>query len=115
GRATRGSQLSEPLRARGLIGNGMSSGFRVVVVADENHDGRLTPEEAARLVRKADTDGDGSVDFHDIDRLILSSFPRPFRSRVGAAREGPKPEPNGAARASGNPAELDPRKETRAL
>jgi hypothetical protein len=55
-------------------GSGWSSGFHIVVAADENRDGRLTPEEAARLVRKADSDGDGSVDFRDIDRLIVSRF-----------------------------------------
>ena len=61
---------------------GWSSGFHVVVAADENRDGRLTPEEAARLVRKADTDGDGSVNFVDIDRLIVTVRfqPRPRRA-----------------------------------
>ncbi len=58
-------------------GPGWSSGFHVVVAADENHDGRVTPEEVAQLVRKADTDGDGSVDFHDIDRLIMSRLKHP--------------------------------------
>jgi hypothetical protein len=57
---------------------GWSSGFHVVVAADENRDGRLTPEEVARLVRDADTDGDGSVNFRDIDRLIASRFRPPF-------------------------------------
>jgi hypothetical protein len=55
-----------------VSGTGWSSGFHIVVAADENRDGRLTPDEAARLVRKADTDGDGSVNFRDIDRLIAS-------------------------------------------
>jgi hypothetical protein len=61
-----------------LFGAGWSSGFHVVVAADENRDGRLTPEEVARLVRNADTDGDGSVNFRDIDRLIASRFRPPF-------------------------------------
>ena len=43
-------------------GPGWSSGFHVVLAADGDRDGRLTPDEAARLVRKADSDGDGSVE-----------------------------------------------------
>jgi hypothetical protein len=58
----------------GFFGPGWSSGFQVVVAADENRDGRLTPEELSRLVQKADMDGDGSVNFHDIDRLIATRF-----------------------------------------
>ena len=56
----------------GIYGGGWSSGFHVVVAADEDHNGRLTPDEAAGMVRKADTDGDGTVDFRDIDRIIMS-------------------------------------------
>ncbi|MDR3632507.1 MAG: hypothetical protein P4L84_01655 [Isosphaeraceae bacterium] len=69
-------------------GAGWSSGFHVVVAADENRDGHLTPDEAARLVRKADTDGDGSVDFRDIDRLIASRF-RPPSQSSGSTAAGP--------------------------
>lgn len=58
---------------------GRSSGFHVVVAADRNHDGRLTPDEVALMVRKADRDGDGSVDFHDIDQLLASRFRFPFQ------------------------------------
>lgn len=59
-------------------GAGWSSGFHVVVAADENRDGRLTQDEVARLVRRADTDGDGAVDFRDIDRLIAGRFRPPY-------------------------------------
>ena len=48
-----------PRRRLGASRGGLVVGFHVVVAADENRDGRLTPEEVARLVRKADTDGDG--------------------------------------------------------
>jgi hypothetical protein len=58
-------------------GTGWSTGFHVVVAADENRDGRLTPEEMAHLVRKADTDGDGSNNSLDIDRLVMSRFQFP--------------------------------------
>jgi hypothetical protein len=54
-----------------FYGAGWSSGFHVVLAADEDHNGRLTRDEVDRLVQKADTDGDGSVDFRDIDRLIV--------------------------------------------
>jgi len=72
----------------GSFGPGWSSGFRFVVAADENRDGRLTPEEVARLVRKADTDGDGSVNFRDIDLLIESQLRRRLRP-PGLAGVGP--------------------------
>lgn len=66
-------------------GAGWSSGFHVVIAADENHDGRLTQEEVAGLVREADSDGDGSVNFHDIDRLIASRFGARFQPRGPSA------------------------------
>jgi hypothetical protein len=89
----------------GFFGPGWSSGFHIVVAADENRDGRLTPEEAARLVRKADTDGDGSVNFRDIDRLIVSRFrPRSLPPGLTAAEpndhgggDGPPEKGRGAA------------------
>ena len=58
-------------------GAGWSSGYHVIVAADENHDGLLTKDEAASLVQKADSDGDGSVDFHEIDRLIVNRIRPP--------------------------------------
>jgi hypothetical protein len=58
---------------------GWSSGFRIVVAADVDRDGRLTPEEAMALVHSADMDGDGSVDFVDIDRIL--SFRSSFEER----------------------------------
>jgi len=72
-----------------ISGLGWSSGFHVVVAADENRDGRVTSEEAARMVRNADTDGDGSVNFRDIDRLIATRFFQPSGRR-------PVPLPGGA-------------------
>lgn len=66
---------------------GWSSGFHVVVAADENRDGRLTTEEAARLIREADADGDGSVDFTDIDQLMKNRF----RSLAWPSAPGPGP------------------------
>jgi hypothetical protein len=69
----------------GFSGAGWSSGLHVVLAADEDHDGRLTPEEVAHMVRSADTDGDGSVDFRDIDRLMLSRFRSLSRPRRTAA------------------------------
>ena len=53
---------------------GWSSGFQIVAAADEDRDGRLTREEFASLVQKADTDGDGSVDSVDIDRILSFRF-----------------------------------------
>lgn len=69
------------------LGAGWSSGFHIVVAADENRDGRLTAEEVARMVRKADTDGDGSVNSRDIDRLIGDRFLR----RIPPPPESPSP------------------------
>lgn len=68
-----------------LPGANWSSGFHIVVAADENRDGRLTAEEVARLVRDADSDGDGSVNFRDIDRLLASRLRPPFRPSVRPA------------------------------
>jgi hypothetical protein len=83
-----------------------SSGFHVVVAADENRDGRLTPEEVARLVRKADTDGDGSVNFQDIDRLIASRFKPPSQSSAhtsaGPNDRGPGDGPPDNGRGKGS-------------
>jgi hypothetical protein len=68
-------------------GPGWSSGFHIVVAADLDRDGRLTADEVAQFVRKADSDGDGSVDFRDIDRLIASRFRPPFQpSGLNAAQ-----------------------------
>lgn len=64
--------------------SGWSSGFHVVVAADEDRDGRLTPEEVARLVKKADTDGDGSINSRDIDRLIARRLRTPL-AQFGSA------------------------------
>ena len=72
-----------------------SSGFHVVVAADENLDGRVTPEEVARLVRKADSDGDGSVNFHDIDRLIANRFRQARSRRSGPVAIGPNDRKRG--------------------
>jgi len=66
----------------GNSGAGWSSGFHVVVAADEDGDGRLTVDELARLVLRADTDGDGLVNFRDIDQLIADRF-RPGSQRPG--------------------------------
>jgi hypothetical protein len=63
----------------GSYGGGWSSGFHVVVAADEDGDGRLHVDELTRLVLRADTDGDGLVNFRDIDRLIASRFPSRWR------------------------------------
>jgi hypothetical protein len=76
-----------PPRNWGVFGPGWSSGFLVVVAADENRDGRLTSEVVTRLVRNADTDGDGSVNFRDIDRLIANRF----RPRTPPVPEFPNP------------------------
>ncbi|WP_422928191.1 hypothetical protein [Singulisphaera sp. PoT] len=57
---------------------GWSPGFHAVVAADLNRDGRLTVEEATELVEKADADGDGSVDFHDIDKMLMGRFAPPM-------------------------------------
>ena len=70
-------------------GPGWSSGFHVVVAADEDRNGRLTPDEAALLVRKADTDGDGTVDFRDIDRWIMSRIRPSFQPRESVGPEQP--------------------------
>jgi hypothetical protein len=51
-----------------------SSGFHIVVAADLDHDGRITQEDVASLLQRADTDGDGSVDFVDIDRILSFRF-----------------------------------------
>ena len=69
-------------------GMGWSSGIHVIATADENRDGLLTPDEAARLVRNADQDGDGAVNFRDIDRLIAERF-RPSRQPYGLTTAGP--------------------------
>ncbi len=74
-----------------------SSGFHVMVAADEDHNGHLTREEATHLVQRADTDGDGSVNFQDIDRLIISRFHFPIQNpsaagpRRHAREEGREP------------------------
>lgn len=77
-----------PPRPWGFYGAGWSSGFHVVVAADEDRDGRLTSEEVVRLVRKADSDGDGSVDFRDIDREIVRRFRPPFQPPASSDPEG---------------------------
>ena len=82
----------KPPSPRSSFGPGWSAGFHVVVAADENRDGRLTPEEVVRLVKEADTDGDGSVNFRDIDRLVGAPLPvsfstaRPHRRRTARSR-----------------------------
>lgn len=92
-----------------LPGMGWSSGFHVVVAADENRDGRLTPEEMAELVRKADTDGDGSVTFQDIDQLIASRFRPPLQSSSdGPSDRGRGNEPAGKARRPEPPDDEEP-------
>ncbi len=53
---------------------GWSAGTHIMVAADENRDGRLTADEVAALVRQADTDGDGAVNFQDLDRLLAHRF-----------------------------------------
>lgn len=83
------------MRPPGMSGAGWSSGFHVVIAADEDHNGRVTADELARLVRKADTDGDGSVESRDIDRLILGRF-RPPSSQPGS------PPPGGLERETGD-------------
>jgi hypothetical protein len=81
-------------KARGAGPFGWSSGFHVVIAADRDRDGRVTPEEAARLVRDADADGKGSVDFREIDRFLLDRA-RPDREPdpddPGRAYSGPSP------------------------
>jgi hypothetical protein len=80
-----GTARSNSSGPSGFSGAGWSSGLHVVLAADEDHDGRLTPEEVAHMVRDADTDRDGSVDFRDIDRLMLSRFRALSRPRRAAA------------------------------
>ncbi len=63
---------SIPVRQPGRAGAPWTSGVHMVTVSDSDRDGRLTPEEVARFVREADADGDGSVDFREIDRLVSS-------------------------------------------
>jgi hypothetical protein len=83
-----------------FFGPGWSSSFHVVLAADLNHDGRLTPDEAAQMVRNADTDGDGAVTFRDIDRVILSRFrPRLQPSDFADTLAGP----NDRERGGGSP------------
>ncbi len=93
----------------GFFGAGWSSGFHVVVAADENRDGRLTPEEVARMVRTADTDGDGSVNFRDIDRLIAARFLEPSLRRRLTVRRRPSDRraDRGPAADGGRPRALD--------
>jgi hypothetical protein len=81
----------------GFGGFGWSTGFHVLVAADDNRDGHLTTEEAAQLVRVADKDGDGTVDSGEIDRLLMSRFhstvgPPKFLAFVGKDhRTGKRP------------------------
>jgi hypothetical protein len=51
-----------------------SPGFHVIIPADEDRDGRVTADELAHLVRKADANADGSVDVREIDQFIASRF-----------------------------------------
>jgi hypothetical protein len=84
----------------GLYGAGWSSGFHTVVAADENRDGRLTLEELTLLIRRADTDGDGSVDSRDIDRVIM------YRTRR-ASQPSDRSAPNGTEGKEGNGSSSD--------
>jgi len=71
-----------------------SPGFQMVAAADTDRNGRLTKEEVAQLVQKADGDGDGSVDFRDIDAFLRNRM-RPSASFVGPPRPvvGPPSSP----------------------
>ena len=55
-------------------------GRRLVDDADRDGDHRLTPEEAARFVKKADRAGKGWADASDIDRVLrIWVVPRPIQ------------------------------------
>jgi hypothetical protein len=69
-----------PPGSRSFPGPAWSSGFHVLMAADENRDGLLNVEEIERMVRDADKDGDGSIDSQDIDRLIRSRVRPPGSS-----------------------------------
>jgi hypothetical protein len=85
----------------GTYGAGWSSGFHVVVAADEDGDGRLGVDEVTRLVLRADTDGDGLVNFRDIDRVIAGRFRTPSGpsgltdAGQGVGNRGHEPPDNG--------------------
>lgn len=79
GWAPAGQGGSNPPAPWGTYGAGWSSGVHIVMAADEDHDGRLTPDEAARFVRQADIDGDGTVDAQDIDKRVIDRFRLPFQ------------------------------------
>jgi EF hand len=95
-----------PPPPRHNLGIGWSSGVQIVLAVDENHDGRITVEEASQLVRKADTDGDGSVNSHDIDRLVMSGFrppPRQSTPTTSGMNERPRPvQPPAEEEGAGN-------------
>ena len=60
----------------------------LVEKADADRDGRLSPEEAARFLRAADTAGKGSVDARDIEKARSGATP-PTMNTVGTAtRDG---------------------------
>jgi hypothetical protein len=59
---------------RGSSASRWLHGFHFVAAADEDRDGRVTLEEVTALLRRADLDGEGSVDFADIDRAVVNHF-----------------------------------------
>lgn len=54
-------------------------GSLILRAADADHDGRLSPAEAARFVEAADETGEGSVDAAEIDASIREHTLRPSR------------------------------------
>ena len=58
---------------------GRSPGLRIVMAADADNDGRLSPEEAAQFVLTADSSGRGSVDPRDLDNAFMKGRPEPPR------------------------------------
>jgi hypothetical protein len=78
GRDPGGLQKSAEPRGRG---RGRSEpnpiGRSLLLMADTNKDGRLTPEEAAQFVLGADKDEDGSADLSEIDRAQAAIVPQP--------------------------------------
>ncbi len=75
-----------------LVGQGMSRrpGRHWLQEADVDHDGHLTPEEAARFVREADTAGKGWIDPAEFDRARREHH---FPPVVGKPPESATPGP----------------------
>lgn len=65
---------------------------QIFEAADTDHDGRLTPEEAALFVEKADTKGEGSVDRKDFAIALGHRIPPPPGASIPSSPPLPNPD-----------------------